>query len=106
MQIKTDASGYTMVKVLGELILDYNSSDYVIFENPKISKLKVGPWQSMTFFLKKMIPVKTTFKTHNDELLTIIKAFKTWRHYLESCKHKIFILTKYNNLCQFMTTKS
>ena len=53
-----------------------------------------------------MIPAETQYKTHNSELLAIVEAFKTWRYYLEGCKHKIFIFTDYNNFCRFMDTKS
>ena len=53
-----------------------------------------------------MIPAKTWYKTHNDELLAIVEAFKTWRHYLEGCKHKVLALTNYNNLCHFIDIKS
>ena len=53
-----------------------------------------------------MIPAETCYKTHNGELLAIVKVFKTWRHYLEGCKHEVLVLTDYNNLCQFMDTKS
>ena len=31
---------------------------------------------------------------------------KTWRHYLEGCKHKVLVLTNHNNLCRFIETKS
>ena len=53
-----------------------------------------------------MIPAETQYKTHNGELLAIVIAFKTWRHYLENCKHEVFVLTDYNNLRRFMDTKS
>ena len=53
-----------------------------------------------------MIPAETWYETHDGELLAIVEAFKTWRHYLESCKHKLFVLTDHNNLYQFMDTKS
>ena len=53
-----------------------------------------------------MIPAETRYKTHNGELLVIVKAFKTWRHYLEGCKDKILMFTNYNNLQHFMNTKS
>ena len=53
-----------------------------------------------------MIPAETRYKTHNGEFLAIVEAFKTWRHYLKSCKHKAFVLTDHNNLYQFMDTKS
>ena len=53
-----------------------------------------------------MIPAKTRYKTHDSELLAIVEAFKTWRHYLEDCKHKVLVLTNHNNLRRFMDTKS
>ena len=49
-----------------------------------------------------MIPIETQYKIYNTELLAIIKAFKTWRQYLKGCKHKVLILTDYNNLRLFM----
>ena len=53
-----------------------------------------------------MIPTKTRYETHDGKLLAIVKAFKTWRYYLEGCKHKVLVLTDRNNLCCFMDTKS
>ena len=41
-------------------------------------------WHSMAFFSHKMILVEIKYKTNNGEVLAIIKAFKTWKHYLES----------------------
>ena len=60
----------------------------------------------MAYFLCKMISAKTKYKTHDGELLAIVETFKTWRHYLEGCKHKVFILFEHNNFQQFMDTKS
>ena len=53
-----------------------------------------------------MIPAETRYKTYNGELLAIVEVFKTWRHYLEGCKHKVLVFTDHNNLCRFMDTKS
>ena len=53
-----------------------------------------------------MVLAKTQYKIHNDELWVIIEIFKTWCHYLESCKHKIFILIDLNNLYCFIDIKS
>ena len=39
-----------------------------------------------------MILAETQSKTHDAELLAIVEAFKTWHHYLESYKHKVFVL--------------
>ena len=53
-----------------------------------------------------MIPAKTWYKTHDGELLVIVEVFKTWRYYLEGCKHKVLVLINYNNLRRFMDKKS
>ncbi len=53
-----------------------------------------------------MIPVKTQYKTHNQEFLAIVEVFKTWHHYLEGCKYEIFVFTNHNNPRRFMDTKS
>ncbi len=53
-----------------------------------------------------MISAETWYETHNQKLLAIVEAFKTWRHYLEGCKYEVFVLTDHDNICQFMVTKS
>ena len=53
-----------------------------------------------------MIPAETYYEIYNSELLAIVEAFKTWRHYLEGCKHEVFVFTDYYNLRRFMDTKS
>ncbi len=65
-----DDFGYVIGKILSQLILN-----------------DLGQWYPVIFFFQKMIPIETQDKTHNDKLLAIIELFKTWRHYLESCKH-------------------
>ena len=45
-----------------------------------------------------MIPAETRYEIHDNELLVIVKAFNTWRYYLEESQHKILILINYNNL--------
>ena len=52
------------------------------------------------------MPAKIWYKTHHNELLAIVEVFKTWQHYLKGCKHKVLMLTNYNNLCCFMETKN
>ncbi len=53
-----------------------------------------------------MIPAETWYKTHDSELLAIVEAFNIWKHYFESCKQEVLVLTDYNNLQRFMDTKS
>ncbi len=40
---------------------------------------------------------KTWYKTQNSKLLAIVKVFKTWKHYLEGCKHEVLVLTDHDN---------
>ena len=86
--VETDASEYAIGGVLSQLTND------------------LSRWHPLAYFMRKMIPAKIWYKTYNGKLLAIVEAFKTWRHYLEGCKHKILILTNHNNLWQFMDTKS
>ena len=66
IRIETDASGYAIGGVLSQLTSDDS-----------------GRWHPVAFFSQKMIPAETRYETHNGELLAIVEAFKTWRHYLE-----------------------
>ena len=93
IRIKTDAFGYTIEGVLGQLTSNYLNSDQ-------------GQWHLMAYFWRKMIPTETRYKTHDSELLAIVEAFKTWRHYLKGCKHEVLVLTDHNNLRRFMDTKN
>ena len=97
--IKTDASGYAIGSVLSQLASG-TSSDGVV------TKTDLGQWHPVAFFSRKMITAETQYKTHDGELLAIIKALKTWCHYLKSCKHKVLVLTDHNNFRCFMNTKS
>ncbi len=53
-----------------------------------------------------MIPIETRYKTQNGELLAIVEVSKTWKHYLEGCKHEILSLIDYNNLQYFIDIKN
>ena len=66
IRIETDVSGYAIDGVLSQLTSD-----------------DLGQWQPVAFFSYKMIPAETRYETHDSELLAIVEAFKTWKHYLE-----------------------
>ena len=65
-----------------------------------------GQWRPLAFWSRKLIPVETRYKTHNQELLAIVAAFKQWRHYLEGSTHTVEVLTDHNNLVAFQNVKS
>ena len=88
IRIQINASGYAIDGILSQLTSDSSQRNLV------------------AYFSWKMILAETRYNTHNSELLAIIGAFKTWWHYLKGCKHEVFVLIDYNNLCQFIDTKS
>ena len=89
IRVETDASGYAIGGVLSQLTSDDS-----------------GRWHPVAFFSRKMIPAETRYETHDGELLAIVEAFKTWRHYLKGSQHEVLVFTNHNNLRQFMETKS
>ena len=99
IRIETDTLGYTIGGMLSQLA-SKTSLDGVA------TKADLGQWHPIVFFSRKMIPAETRYKIHDDELLAIVKAFKTWRHYLKGCKHEILVLTDYKNLRRFIDRKS
>ena len=82
--------------------LDSNASP----NDSNSDKSDFSQWHPIAYFSRKIIPAETQYKTHDTELLAIVKAFKTWRHYLKGCKHKVLILNDHNNVRQFIDTKS
>ena len=108
IRIETNASGYAIGGVLSQLTPgQVTSSSKLNLAKSKVStKPDSNQWHPVAYFFRKMILAKTRYKTHDAELLAIVKAFKTWRHYLESCKHEVLVLTNYNNLRRFMDKKS
>ena len=42
-----------------------------------------GKWHPTAFYSAKLTPTEVKYPTHERELLAIIHALKTWRHYLE-----------------------
>ena len=89
IQIEIDVPSYIIGRVFSQLTSD-----------------DLDQWYPMTFYSQKIIPAETQYETHNGELLAILKAFRTWRHYLKGSQHELFVLINYNNLRQFIDTKS
>ena len=102
IRIETDVSGYAIGGVLSQLNLDSDAPP----NDSNSNKSDFGQWHPVAYFSRKMIPAETRYETHDAELLAIVEAFKTWRHYLEGCKHEVLVLTNHNNLCRFMDTKN
>ena len=57
--------------------------------------------QPIAFLSKKMLPAETRYPVHEQELLAIIHALSSWRHYLYGTKFKV--MTDHHSLRYFKT---
>ncbi len=90
---------YAINEFLSQMTLDQHFSGHMTHKDPNsgIFKYEIRQWHPRAFFSQKMISAETWYKTYDQELLAIVEAFKTWSHYLEDCKYKVFVFTDYNN---------
>lgn len=111
IRIETDALDYAIGRVLSKLTTKKGLAGQVIHKTNNQQNLINGPSkirqsQPVAFFSRKTISTKIWYQCHNQELLIIVKFFKTWRHYLESYKYEFLIFIDHNNLCEFINTKN
>jgi len=59
--------------------------------------------QPIAFMSKKMVGAETRYPVHEQELLAIMSALTTWRHYLEGASHPIRVRTDHKSLTHFQT---
>lgn len=59
--------------------------------------------QPVAFMSKKMVGAETRYPVHEQELLAIVSALTTWRHYLEGAAHPIRVRTDHKSLTHFQT---
>ena len=78
--VQTDASGYA---VGASLMQDIGSG-----------------LQPIAFISKKLLPAETRYPTHEQELLSIVVALRTWRHFLHGTK--FIVQTDHHSLVHFM----
>ena len=88
-RIKTNILGQKIDRILRELTFNDLDQQHLI-----------------VFFSQKMILVEIRYKIYDNKFFAIIKAFKTWHHYLKSYKHENFVFTNHNNLYCFMNIKN
>jgi hypothetical protein len=55
-------------------------------------------WHRVSFLSKALSPVECNYEIHDVEMLAIIRGFEEWRHYLETARHHIEVLTNHKNL--------
>lgn len=80
--VHTDASGFAVGAVLSQ-------------------KQSDGALRPLAFLSKKMLDAETRYPTHEKELLAIIHALRSWRHYLYGRKFTVY--TDHHSLQHFKT---
>jgi len=85
--------------------IEANSSDFA--SGAVLSQQLPGEkkWHPVAFYSKFLSPVERNYEIHDKEMLTIIRALKEWRHFLEGAHHPVEIWTDHKNLKYFMTAK-
>ena len=80
--IVTDASKY----VSGGVLLQKDSN---------------GEWHLCSYLSQSFAPTEQNYDIYDRELLAIIWALKTWRHYLQGSETKVLVFTDHKNLRYF-----
>jgi hypothetical protein len=79
-----------------------DASDFAmgaILEQPDL----LNHWHPVAYFSKSLLPAKQNYNIHDKELLAIIRALESFRHYLKGHPEPFEIWTDHNNLVYFRT---
>jgi hypothetical protein len=87
-QLETDASDFALSAIISQLVES------------------TGQWHPIAFWSRKMTPAEINYEIGEKEMLAIVEACKTWRHYLEGAKYPIRAITDHFNLRTFLTIKT
>ena len=87
--VETDASGFAVAGILSQ----------------SFGEGADARWYPVAFYSKKLTDVESRYEVHDSELLAIVMAFRTWRHYLAYTRRTIVVKSDHNNLKYFMTKR-
>ena len=60
-----------------------------------------GEWHPCSYLSQSFRPAEWNYDIYNQELLAIIQALKTWRHYLQGSETEFQVFTDHKNLLYF-----
>ena len=63
-----------------------------------------GEWHPCSYLSQSFGPAKRNYDIYDRELLAIIRALKTWRHYLQGAETEVLVFTDDKNLLYFKET--
>ncbi|GJE98040.1 polyprotein, partial [Phanerochaete sordida] len=64
-----------------------------------------GEWHPVAYLSQTLLPAERNYEIYDRELLAIVRALETWRHYLHGAHHPIRILTDHKNLTYFRSAR-
>jgi len=79
------------------LVIERDASDYAI-AGILSARIEDGQVHPLAFLSRTLFGAGLDYDTHDKELLAILEAFTTRRHYLESRLHTIDVITGYKNV--------
>ena len=60
-----------------------------------------GDWHPCSYISSTFSPAERNYDIYDRELLAIIRALKSWRHYLRGAAHQVQVFTDHKNLLYF-----
>jgi len=93
-----------MVDTTKELRVESDASDFATGAVLSI-KCDDGKWHPCAYLSKGLNDVERNYDVHDKEMLGIMRALESWRHYLEGAKVQFEIWTDHRNLQYFMEAK-
>lgn len=57
-----------------------------------------GMWHPVAYLSEEMTETKHNYEIYDRELLAVVRALESWRHYLEGLPKKFPIYTDHKNL--------
>ena len=92
-----------------QAIIETDASDYalgaIVSQKHPDPQTQTERLHSVAFHSHKFTPAEINYDTCDKELLAIVDCFKRWRRYVEGAQHQVIVITDYNNLELFATTK-
>ena len=85
--------------------VEADSSDFATGAVLSQQNLEDEKWHPVAFLSKSLSPVERNYKTHNKDMLALVRALEEWRHFLEGTPHQFEIWTDHKNLEYFMMAK-
>jgi hypothetical protein len=97
--IETDASDYAIAAVLSQWV---PIGGMPTEEPPRPRTHRLHP---VAYWSRKMQPAERNYEIHDKELLAVVDALQTWRHYLHGLHQAFEVITDHQALQYFQTKR-